>query len=365
MTSMFSRLPVADSLIRHISEIIDEYSTVPIRSEKVQKLALTENLLILNYLHSPEMQYAECLRTIQQAAPYPFELPHIRRIAENGRIDKINTRIRLTEWARHTAELLYTGMAGDREIFEEALRQAKAPVSDYADTQHPMQSRFLLFAMYEFIPELHNSPSYNNLHKLGRKYCQVCLNKSLDSIAFDLQSAEPEKKPVSPEDLRREVYLAKRELEEYRAMVEAADADFETKIEERSREEIAEFFRSLNDSRYGHIIDSVYLQNRACSELRRNGENIPYLLEGVPALLEKILRFFKDSGISPAVKFPPNSLQKLTLAQMEGCQFEPHPARTAPLTEDTVVTVRVISSGWRFGDHIISCPILREETTSR
>lgn len=370
MTSMFTKRTVADSFIRHISEIIDEYSTVPIRSEKVQKLALTENLLILNYLHSPEMQYADCLRTIQQSAPYPFELPHIRRIAENGKIDKTNIRIRLTEWARSTAELLYQGMEGDCKAFEEALRQAKAPLSDYADTQHPMQNRFLLFAMYEFIPELHNSPSYNNLHKLGRKYCQVCLNKSLDSIAFDLHSTAPEKpvsteKPVSPEDLRREVYLAKRELEEYRAMVEDADADLETKIEERSREEIAEFFRLLNDSKYGHIIDALYLQHRACGELRKAGETIPYLMEGVPGLLEKMLRFIKDSGISPAVKFPPNSLQKLTLAQMEGCQFEPHPSRTAPLPEDHVITVRVISSGWRYGDYIISCPILREETTSR
>ncbi|MBR5311980.1 MAG: hypothetical protein IKU40_03755 [Clostridia bacterium] len=365
MNSVSSKTTVPEALIRHISGIIDEYSAVPIRSEKLQKLALTENLLILSYLHAPEMQYADCLRSIQNLHSAPIELPNIRRIAENGRIDNPNIRIRLTEWARRTAELLHSGMAGNREAFEEALRLAKTPVSDYADTPHPMQSRFLLFAMYEFIPELHASPSYANLRKLGRKYCQVCLNKSLDSIAFDLQTDDTVGDAVPAEDLRREVYLAKRELEEYRAMVEAADADLEAKIEERCRGEIAEFFRSLNDPRYGHIIDSVYLQHRACGELRRSGETIPYLLEGIPGMLEKMLRFFRDSGISPAIRFPPNSLHKLTVQQMEGCQFEPHPARTSPLTEESTVTVRIISSGWRCGGTIISCPILREETTSR
>ena len=365
MTTASQKNTIPETLIRHITEIIDEYSAVPIRSEKHHKQVLTENLLIFNYLRSPEMQYTECLRTIQPLSSFPLDLPYIRRTAENGKMDKTNMRVRMTEWARRTAELFQDGMNGNSVTFEEALRQAKAPLSDYADTQHPMQSSFLLFALYEFIPELHNSPSYGNLCKLGRKYCQICLNKSLDSLAFDLRIPSTVREPESSEDLRREVYLAKRELEAYRNMVETADTDLEAKIEERSREEITEFFRSLNDSRYGHIIDSVYLQNRACGELRRNGETIPYLLEGVPGLLEKMLRFFMDSGISPAIKFPPNSLQRLTVSQMEGCQFEPHPERTSPLTEESVVTVRVISSGWRYGNHIISCPLLREETTSR
>ncbi len=365
MNTTFQKRALPDTLVSHITEIIDEYSAVPMRSEKTHKLALTENLLIINYLRSPEMPYAECLRTIQPFSPYPIELPYLRRTAESGHLADPDVRVRLSEWARRTAEQLYAGMTGDRASLEKALLHAKTPFSDSADAPHPMQSRFLLFAMFEFIPELRGTPSYDNLRKLGRKYCRICLNKSLDSIAFDLQTPGTEKETVSPEDLRREVYLAKRELEEYRAMVEAADADLETKIEERCREEIAEFFRSLNDPRYGHIIDAVYLQHRACGELRRKGETIPYLLEGVPGLLEKMLRFFRDSDISPAIKFPPNSRQQLTVSQMEGCQFEPHPARTAPLTEDTVVTVRVVSSGWRYGDHIISCPILREETTSR
>ena len=371
MNTMFSRRAVPDVSVQHIVEIIDEYSAVPIRSDKTQKMALTENLLVLNYLHAPEMPYAECLAAIQPDCPYPIEPSYLRRIAEENHLDHPGVRVALAEWAYRTAELLYAGMAGDSAAFEQAMHCAESSCLENDRCPHSMQSRFLLFAMFEFIPELHEHPSCLNLRKLGRKYCRVCLNQALNSLAFDLRSADSASDPIpgkdnnTPDQLRREVYLAKRELEEYKKMVESADTDFETRLESRCREEIAEFFRSLNDPRYGHLIDSVYLQNRACTEFRRNGETLPYLLEGVPGLLERMLRFFRDSAIAPACKFPPNSLQKLTVQQMEGCQFEPLPTRTVPLTRDSVVTVRVISSGWRYGDTVISSPILREEKTSR
>jgi len=346
--------------VNHVLEIIKEYD-IPLRSDKHRKLALVENLLIRTYLHSPAMTYAECMKAIQPLCQqYALDPPFIRRTAEDAEISDPAVRTDMAAWAYGTVELLYTGMTGDEQALEQSIAAAKAPYRAELNEMHPAQSRFLIHAMFEFIPELHSSEGYERLLNLGRKYCRICLSKSLDSIRFDFRQ-KPPAEDAELEALRREVYLAKHELAEYKELVDTSDAAFEKALEERKREEVFNFFRMLNDQKYGHIIDTVYLEHRACNDLRRKGEKLPPLLEGIPGLLERMLCFFKDSSISPAIRFPPNSVQRLTVREMEGCTFEPLLRRSAALTEDSVVKVRIISSGWRCGTYVISPPVLREE----
>jgi hypothetical protein len=147
----------------------------------------------------------------------------------------------------------------------------------------------------------------------------------------------------------------------YFVVVAAADAEFENKLEELKQQEIMSFFSALNNEKYGYLLDSVYLQWKACGEVRRNGEKLPYVLEGVPAFFDRFMQFIRDVGISPVTKCAPNSTQNLTLAQMEGFSFEPSDKRTKPVREGEHVKVKVVSSGWKLGNAIISNPVIHEE----
>jgi len=359
-TTIFPSCGIPQAPVTHILEIIKEYD-IPMRSDKTRKIALVENLLIRCYLHSPAMTYAECLKVLQPQCPYPLDPAYIRRTAEDAGISDPDVRSAMTEWAYRTIGLLYAGMGGDAQALDQGFASADAPYDDVLTEPHPLQNRFLIHALFEFVPELKNSDGYDRMLNLGKKYCRFCLSKALDSIRFDFRvNPAAEADSDETEALRREVYLAKRELAEYKELVDASDAALEKALEERKREEVLGFFRMLNDQKYGHLIDSVYLEYRACAELRRKGGSLPAGLEGIPALLERMLSFFKDSSIQPAIRFPPNSVQRLTVREMEGCTFEPLRGRSAALTEDSVVTVRIVSAGWRCGTYVISSPVLRE-----
>ena len=144
-------------------------------------------------------------------------------------------------------------------------------------------------------------------------------------------------------------------------MVESADAEFEDKLQELKQQEIAAFFSALNNEKYGYLVDTLYLQKRVCAELKKKGESFPYAASGIPVFLDRLISFLRDVGVSPVSRFAPHSIQKLTLAQMEGYSFEPSPERKTPIKDDELVTVKVISSGWKLGDVIFSYPVLQEE----
>ena len=315
--NILKRKNVSERIVKSVLDIVNEKSKTELSSEKLRKIVKLENLMIRAYLNDPAINYAVCRKTVQ---PY-----------------------------------------------EEAIKNANAMIAgkySEAAKYHYAQEQIVLVAMFECIPELADKAERDAILKLGRKYCRVCLKNILNSIAYDIAESKGDTEIEQMTDisaLRREVYLARKELQEYRELVEAADADFEDKLEELKQQEIASFFSALNNEKYGFLIDSLYLQKRACMDLKKSGEKLPYSLEGVPAFMDRLLSFLRDAGISPASRFAPHSTQKLTLEQMQGCRFEPLPERKAPIKEGEAVIVNVLSSGWKLGNTVISYPVLQED----
>ncbi len=355
---------VSDQIIKSILDIVNEKSKTELSSEKLRKNVKLENLMVRAYLSEPMINYAVCRKTVQPMIPeYYLEDTIIRGRAESIKLSERTVRSELAAWAYKVVELIYAGMAGDVEAMEKAVELVAGNYSD-VEKYHSAQYTYVLTAMFEFIPELAETEERDAILKLGRKYCKVCLKNILNSITYDIaeSNGDPEiERMTDIPALRREVYLARKELQEYRELVEAADADFEDKLEELKQQEIVSFFSSLNNERYGFLIDSLYLQSRACTEAKKSGERIPYAMEGVPAFMDRLLSFLRDAGISPASKFAPHSTQILTLEQMEGCRFEPMPDRNTPIKAGETVTVKVISSGWKLKDTVISYPVLQED----
>ena len=355
---------ISEHTIKSILDIVNEKSKVKLNSDKKRTIAKLENLMIRAYLHDPTMNYAVCRKRVQpQIMEYYLEDNDIKRRAEMLKMSERTIRSELVSWAYRVVELIYAGMAGDEAAIKKADEMVAGQYSQNGKYHHA-QEQLVLAALFEFVPELVNTKERDAVLELGRKYACVCLHYILNSISYDIaeSNGDPEiEKMTDLISLRREVYLARKELQEYKKLVESADAEFEDKLEELKQQEIASFFSALNNEKYGYLIDSVYLQKRACMDLKRSGERLPYSVEGIPALLDRFLAFLRDAGVSPASRFAPHSTQKLTLEQMEGCRFEPLPERITPIKEREAVTVKVLSSGWKLGDAVISYPVLQED----
>ncbi len=356
---------VADRIIKCILDIVNEKSKTELSNEKMRKFVKLENLMIRTYLNDPAINYAVCRKTVQPLIPeWRLEDGVIKERAESMKISERNVRVELAAWAGKVVEQIYNGMAGDADAIKKADEMVAGKYSNDEKHHHNTQEQFVLTAMFECIPELVGKAEKDLILKLGRKYCRVCLNNIINSIAYDIaeSNGDPEIEQMTDiSALRREVYLARKELQEYRELVEAADAEFDNKLEELKQQEIASFFSALNNEKYGFLVDSLYLQKKACAELKKNGEKLPYAVEGIPAFMDRLLSFIRDAGISPASKFAPHSTQTLTLEQMEGCRFEPLPERNTPIKDGEPITVKVLSSGWKLGDTVISYPVLQED----
>lgn len=361
--------PINDQILRNVLDIVREKGKDELASEEKRNTARLQTEMLRVYLKDPAINYSACRKIVQTMIPeVHLSDTNIRIHAERMRISERTVRAKLIEWAIQVTEQIREGMTGDGEAIDKAKTMILEKFSPSEKHRHDMQNAVVLTALFEFIPELAVSEERNDIPKFGKTYRNVCLKNILDSIAYDIaeSNVDPEiEKLTNVGDLRKKIYMARNELQEYRSLVEAAYYERDSKLEEFKHQEIASFFSALNDEQHGYLIDSLYLLKKACAEYKKSGEVFPYLLEGIPAFFDRLLGFLCEAGISPACKFAPHSIQKLTLDQMDGCRFEPLPERKTPIKEGEAVTVKVISSGWKYGETVISYPVLQEECPNK
>jgi hypothetical protein len=358
--------PVKENVLKNIKGMIEEKSKLRLKNEDANRKAAIENLVVFNFLQNPLATDWECCKSIMDAYPDLCATEDdVRGAYGYLRVNDRNFRKALSDWAYDFAQKVYEGMAGDVSSIENALKtdsqkcELNGKIIGFA-----LKKRVGLMSLFSFIPHLNSSEMKSKVMGFGKEFCCESLRSILRSIKADITESfdDPEIEGMTDvKELRRKIYLSRQELEEYRSLVAAADAEFENKLEELKQQEIMSFFSALNNEKYGYLLDSVYLQWKACGEVRRNGEKLPYVLEGVPAFFDRFMQFIRDVGISPVTKCAPNSTQNLTLAQMEGFSFEPSDKRTKPVREGEHVKVKVVSSGWKLGNAIISNPVIHEE----
>ncbi len=362
--NVLEKRTISEKALNSILEIIREKSSIEPRGINQRTRIKLENLMIKTYLGDPYISYSMCRKTIQSMIPeYALTDASVRIVAEDERLSEREVRKKLAEWAYDVVKNIYEGMTGDTKALENAKKMVYGRYSE-TEKYHFAQEQFVLHAMFMYIPDLMQKPEREMILKLGRKYCVVCLRTIISSICYDIAAPDDNSELDNITDLptlRRAVYMARQELNEYRGLVEAGDAEFEDKLDELKNQELSAFFSALNNEKYGFLIDTLYLQKRAFTELKKDGEKIPYIIEGAPAFIDRLMSFLRDSGINPASKFAPHTTQYLTLEEMEGCRFEPSSERTAPIGEKERVKVKVISSGWKLKDTVISYPILQED----
>lgn len=360
----FERKNVDTKVIDVVTSNLEEFAE-PAKDERKRRLFAIESMMIRCYIENPNLTFSECRRAVIEAFPNnPIaEREHIATCADRARLSLNTVRAELAEWGRRFASTVYLAMAGDTSAAVQAREMLDGSYSSFGK-RHELQSKYGLYSMMLYIPQLRDTKRERLLLDLGERRCRMCIRKILASLEIEATVDEEllELRRISdPEQLRRMVLLARRELEDYKELVEASDSEFENKLEEIKTAELVEFFSLLNNEKYGYLIDTLYLHNKSFAELRRSGTSLPYTVEGVPVTIERLLQFLREAGISPACRLAPHSAHRLTLDKMEGCLFEPSPDRRTPIRNGEEVNVKVMSSGWKYRDAVFAPPVLHEE----
>ena len=294
-----------------------------------------ENRMLAAYLDDPDISYAVCRRIVQPLLPeYFLTDDSVRSRAESAHLDSITVRRELCEWGRSFAKTVRSALLGGKDDLLRARRTLDGCYSESAPIPRPhfMQNQTGLACVFKYIPELRCVRGLEIIPFLGRAYAKRCLQ----SVFRIIEEAYEGERVASGEEIPLDTVSA----------------------EELIGEELSAFYSGLNSPEYGYLIDSLCINIKACEGLEAR---LPFEAAGIPIFLQNLMRFLIDSGVAPLTEYPPQSIQRLTLAQLMSAEFLPLHTRTTSIKPGQEIPVKVLSSGWRIKNHVISQPVLQEE----
>lgn len=294
-----------------------------------------ENRMLAAYLDDPDISYSACRRIVQPHLPeYDLTDGSIRSRAESARLDSIIVRRELCTWGKDFADTVKRALLGDRDDLLRARRMLDGSYSERAAIPRPhfMQNQTGLVCVFKYIPELCSVSGREIIPFLGRAYAKRCLQ----SIFRIIEEAYDGERVDGGAEIQLDTVSA----------------------EELISEELSTFYSGLNSPEYGYLIDSLCINLKACEGLEAR---LPFEAAGIPIFLQNLMRFLIDSGVAPLTEYPPQSTQRLTLAQLMNAEFLPLHTRTTSIKPGQEIPVKVLSSGWRIKSHVISQPVLQEE----
>ncbi len=355
---------------------------LPYRRENLRK----DSYLIEAVLEKPEnypRQYYERMETISGRKPLFYNvLLNLRR----SRLDNPSKRSSWVIETEKTAKYLYyylhpeTGNHDMRKLYERlSERILKMPYLK----KPMMESKAILIAMSRIgpLPEDLSERLPNIINYLDFGTIEYFLRAFIDEMAFeyglrkkksmeeslgDLASfiAVPEKREYETDDLQEQNDFLKQENEDLRSGLEITTREveeFRNNISQFREEEkklaVSSFFQSLNNSQYGYLLDQMAYSEKQLRLLKDKGYQFPEEVESIPLTIRMFMRFLKEYGILPIETG--GSEREVSLRDCQSSDYSGSPF----LVEEEKKTVRIVSSGWKIEDILISKPRV-EETSS-
>jgi len=371
-----------DQLLMKYAKYVDRRS--PHRRENSRM----DSYLIEAVLEKPEYhprQYLERLETITGRKPLFYNVLLNLRI---NRLDNPTKRSAWVEETKKTAKYLYyylhpeTGNHDKRKLYERlSERILKVPYIK----KPMMDSKAVLIAMSRIGPLREDlSERLPNIMKyLDFGTLEYFLKAFIDEVAFeyglrkkksieesldDLASfiAVPEKREYETNDLQEQNDYLRQENEDLRSGLEITTQEveeFRNNIslfrEEEKKLAVSNFFQSLNCSQYGYLLDQMAYSEKQLQMLKEKGYQFPEEVESIPLTIRMFMRFLKEYGIFPIETG--DSEREISLDACQNCDYSGSPF----LTEDEKKNVRIVSSGWKIGDILISKPRVEETSSAR
>lgn len=185
---------------------------------------------------------------------------------------------------------------------------------------------------------------------------QALINQSLsreagstDRTGNAMSSSEYERVIHENDDLRAAAEIAQHQLE-------ALQEEIEHIRDEAKQETVITFFQEMNSGQHSNLLDQFLKAESLVKQLRQQGTEIPQEIELIPMLIRLFTRFVKIQGLRP--KALVGEQKAITLSESDEYEY----TGSSWEDPDERKTVEIQSSGWIYGNILISKPKVREVT---
>jgi hypothetical protein len=127
------------------------------------------------------------------------------------------------------------------------------------------------------------------------------------------------------------------------------------KLGERTKKEVVkDFFNKLNADQYGNLLDKFSSVEQNLIQVRQSGYVFPMEVASIPLIIKLFMKYIKESGIEMIEQVGREF--KATVKDIEYMNYNGEPF----MDELESKWVKVVSSGWKYQDMIISIPSIIE-----
>lgn len=221
---------------------------------------------------------------------------------------------------------------------------------DQEDFDIRITKRMVLLYIYRLIPELADGPSFKDMIKCGRVFCNECVDNIISYIKIELSN------PYGMADYEKEIKRLEAEIKRKNTLLVRLQEDFDVRIEENRKEDAENLIVQLNSEKYGYILDMLTNLTAGMKTLRREKKIIPIEINSIQSLVRQLLRFVDDCGITTILEMG----EELTIDTdtVKHYQYSGTPFENAQDKKK----VRVVSTGWEIKEKeiVISQPAVQE-----
>lgn len=312
-----------------------------------------------------------------------FEREQVRRISQKTGVNNDERKSEYKRRVKELTELVLKMIDGDIEAYKEFLKKYEEYAFDKEEIKNKGMQKFIPMGIMISLSRNQENPlNLKNIDKMNLKNlnyitarhmvsniryevgCLLGLRKRrkdttelIDSFKQIVEdSAEVE------EEVEESLESIKLERDQYKSslkLIQKSLDELSEKLKEETQniasEQIRDFFVSLNSAKYGNFLDKIPLTEELLKDIRKNDKDfdIPQEVKRVLIFIKSVIKFIKDQGITPMQEI--NRVFEGTaedIAEMDYVGEE--------FIDDEVKKLRVIASGYKYKDLIISIPKVEE-----
>ncbi len=232
----------------------------------------------------------------------------------------------------------------------------------------------LLFILDEKLNKLKSSQTVKQLKGINTKYLILDIlkaiketykieNKSDDNeildIIEDTLAESHDNKNIKDKDqlihiLEFELKTMKSNFLHIKKLFENQSSKLNQFAVKAKKDAIGDFFNQLNSDKHGNLLDKLIFMEKQLKKLRINGYVFPIEVASIPLIIRQIVKFIKDIGIKQIEE--EGKEFEVTLKDIELMNYQGEPF----IDENEKKKVKVLTSGWKYEDYIISIPTVKE-----
>ena len=311
-----------------------------------------QNRVLMEYCIDFRRPFYKCARIVNEKYGYDLNEYDIEDILRKSGIRGVYRREEILNWADRLAEVFKKALSNGRaEDFKKFKEWREHFILDGRGEPYRIQERIGCLMLYVRCPELGNGEDLQVLVKCGNTMGKRQLYNITDSLSAycgaGISTSRTQNMQLSLEQGKRRIEELERELERNNMMIKDLQEEMEDRMSEMQTDMLITFFRKLNSTKFGHILDQMYSLRYGFKKLQKRKVELPPDINGITIIIGNLYKFFSEYSVKKIrEKNYEFSATKADLLEMEqDCVYIGE-----PFAEGEKKLLKVTAPGWRYGD---------------